>query len=184
MQWSLLRNILIKAHFSCTEWPLQVKWFSVCYISLIWKEVWKTFCMSEQRALFAPRQLQHQHAPDSESWQSPVCWTDSGLLTCLARHLLSLSSASFFAGLCSIWLIERTVPVCRLAISTDVHALSVKKWPFNNTASFPACAQGPVGHYRAITSEILVWTSGGKLMCYCDERFSLWALKQEPEQER
>lgn len=66
----------------------------------------------------------------------------------------------------------------RLAISADVHKLSVKKWLFNNIA-FTAYAQKPVGHYRAITSEILVWTSGGKLMCYCDERFSLWGLQQE-----
>lgn len=48
---------------------------------------------------------------------------------------------------------------------------------FNNIA-FKAHAQGPVGHYRAITSEILVWTSGGKLMCCCDERFSLSGLQQ------
>lgn len=48
----------------------------------------------------------------------------------------------------------------------------------------PACAQGPVGHYRDITSEILVQTSGGKLMCWCDERFSLWVWQQEPEQGR
>lgn len=33
--------------------------------------------------------------------------------------------------------------------------------------------QGAAGRYRAISSEILVWTSGGKLMCYCDERFSV-----------
>lgn len=35
----------------------------------------------------------------------------------------------------------------------------------------PVPKEGPVGHYRAISSEIPVWTSGGKLMCYCDERF-------------
>lgn len=92
----------------------------------------------------------------------------------LGRRLFSLSSLSFS---CSIWLIEQTS--CRPAISTDVHKLSVTKWLFDNIA-FTAYAQGPVGHYRAITSEILVWTSGGKLMCYCDERFSLWGLQQEP----
>lgn len=139
----------------------------------------KTFCVSEQS--FALRQLQRQCAADSESWQSPVCWTDFGLLTCLARHLLSLSSASFSAVLRSIWLIERTVPVCHLAISTVVQELSVK-WLFNNIAPFQP--KDTVDHYRAITSEILVWTRGGKLMCYCDERLSLRALQQEPEKER
>lgn len=65
------------------------------------------------------------------------------------------------------WLIERTVPVCHLAISTVVQELSVK-WLFNNTAPFQP--KDTVDHYRAITSEILVWTSEGKLMCYCDEK--------------
>lgn len=72
---------------------------------------------------------------------------------------------------------------CCLAISTDVHKLSVKEWLFNNIA-FKAYAQGPVGHYRAITSEILVWTSGGKLMCCCDERFSLRRVAARAEQDR
>lgn len=162
------------------------KWFrdncmSLCYLSLIWKEVWKkkhSTCLS--RALLWGNS--NASAPQIvKADKSPVCWADSGLLTCLARHLLSLSSASFSAALRSIWLIERTVPVCHLAISTVVHKLSVKRL-FNNIASHQP--KDTVDHYRAITSEILVWTSGGKLMCYCDERFSLRALQQEPEQER
>lgn len=62
---------------------------------------------------------------------------------------------------------------------TDVHKLSIQKWLFNNTVLFPPeCAQRPVGHYRAITSEILRWTSGRELMCWCDERFSLWVVQK------
>lgn len=61
---------------------------------------------------------------------------------------------------------------CRLAISIDVQKLSVKRRLFNNIA-FKVRARGPGGHYRAITSESLVWTSGGKLMCCCDESVSL-----------
>lgn len=113
--------------------------------------MWKTFCVSEQGALFAPRQ--RRGAPDSEIWQGPVCWTDSGPLTYLARHLLSLSSASCSALLRWIWLIESTVPVCRPAISTHVHKLSVKKWLFNNVALFfsslcPRTSRPLQGHYQ------------------------------------
>lgn len=47
----------------------------------------------------------------------------------------------------------------------------------------PVPKEGPVGHYRVINSEILVWTSGGKLMCYCDERFflSVWGSWQRAQ---
>lgn len=150
----------------------------VSYIPLIWEEVRKTFCVSEQKAFVCSEAT--ERVPDSASWQSRVCGADSGLLTPLP---LAHSSASFLAALCSIWLIERTLAVAAWQFLHIVHKLSVKKWLFNNIA-FTAAAQGPVGHYRAITSEILVWTSGGKLMCYCDERCSLWGVAARAQQGR
>lgn len=146
--------------------------------------MWKTFCMSEQKAFSLLRgnwKLKASAVPDSESWQSPVCWTDSGPLD-MSRRLrqaFTFSFISFILGGLAFNLTDwANRSSCRLAISTDAQKLSVKKGLFNNIA-VTAYAQGPVGHYRTITSEILVWTSGGKLMCYSDERFSLWGLQQE-----
>lgn len=101
-----------------------------------------------------------------------------------SREVFTFSFISFILGGLVLSLADWAVGTrCRLAISTDVHKLSVKKWLFNNIA-FKAYAQGPVGHYRAITSEIFVWTSGGKLMCCCDERFSLREAAARAGQDR
>lgn len=128
------------------------------------------------RAVSAPRL-----PPQSESWQSPVCCYDFSPLTVLVRLLLFLSSVSFCAYF--DWL-SRLFQFATWQY-TDVHQLSVQKWLFNNTVVLfpPKSTQGPVGHYRAITSEILVWTSGRKLMCWCDERFSLWVVQKEQVRE-
>lgn len=77
--------------------------------------------------------------------------------------------------------IERVMfPLATPANPRRAPIVSRERWPFDNTVSFffflfhpqsPVPKEGPVGHYRAISSEIPVWTSGGKLMCYCDERF-------------
>lgn len=140
----------------------------------------KTFCMSEQNALFAPRQLQQKGACSRESELTESCllnwfWpTDMSSCEAFTFPFISFTPGSLAFNLPD-WAGGTSF---RLAISTGVHELSVKKWLFNNVA-FTAEAQGPVAHYRAITSEILVWTSGGKLMCCFDERFSLWGLQRE-----
>lgn len=145
-----------------------------CYISTTGTEVWKTFCMSEQRALFAPRRRQLKAGVFQIVKADRVLSAELILALWHApssHRTFAFSFNTFILGALAFnltdWANSR-----RLAISTDAHKLSVKKRLFNNIA-FTADAQGPVGHYRAITSEILVRTSGGKLMCCCDESFSL-----------
>lgn len=109
---------------------------------------------------------------------SPACWTDTSLLKCVPSYCKIFAFAFINFILCgpvfhlADWADRST---CLMANSTDLHKLSVKRWLSDNMVP-TADSQGPAGHYRAITSEILVWTCGGKLMCCCDER--LWEMHQ------